>query len=155
MTVNYKTSVRTFTAGDVLAIKRDLVNDLITEALVSTTEGFIDMCFDSQTDDPTFVTPAGILRNLNQDDIKASALEYLTDMLGDLQLKIKSRMAEVEYKPALNAIKFKDDGEVDDIVVTVTVNDLPKMQDQTTTQNRSFTDSKTVSLVEEFLQQIE
>jgi len=125
MTVNYKTSNRQFTAGAVLNNHRDLVNDVVIEALASTTETYLDANRDLQDEDPAGVTPPGIMRTLNQATVKAAALEYALDMLDDLKLLVEQRMAAVQYQPVLNSVKYGEDGSVADIVMTVKVTEAP------------------------------
>lgn len=125
MTVNYKTSNRQFAAGAVLSTPRDLINDMVIEALASTTETYLDANRDLQDEDPSGVTPSGIMRTLNQETIKAAALEYALDMLDDMRLMLEQRMAVVEYRPVLNSVSYDEDGTVGDIVMTVKVTEAP------------------------------
>ena len=115
MTVVYKAGEQTFKAVEVLWAKRELVNAIVEQALISQTEAFIEMIMDGQAD----MSRNGINETLR--GVKESATDFIGDMLGDLESAIRQRMKEVNYGAAVTGLKFDLAGDVTDIEVDVTV----------------------------------
>jgi hypothetical protein len=115
MTVVYKAGEQTFKAVEVLWAKRELVNAIVEQALISQTEAFIDMIMDGQED----LSRAGINETLK--GVKESAEDFIGDMMSDLESMIRERMKAVNYGAAVTGIKYDLAGDVIDIEVDVSV----------------------------------
>jgi hypothetical protein len=115
MTVVYKAGEQTFKAVEVLWAKRELVNAIVEQALISQTEAFIEMIMDGQAD----MSRNGINETLR--GVKDSATDFIGDMMGDLESMIRERMKAVNYGAAVTGIKYDLAGDVIDIEVDVTV----------------------------------
>jgi hypothetical protein len=115
MTVVYKAGEQTFKAVEVLWAKRELVNAIVEQALISQTEAFIDMMLDGQED----LSRNGINETLK--GVKDSATDFIGDMVGDLESMLRERMKAVNYGAAVTGIKYDLAGDVTDIEVNVTV----------------------------------
>jgi hypothetical protein len=115
MTVVFKAGDQTFKASEVLWAKRELVNAIVEQALLSQTEAFIDMIIDGQKD----LSRAAINETLK--GVKESAGDFLNDMIGDLQFAIEARLRDVNYGAAVTGIKYDLAGDVTDIEVNVSV----------------------------------
>jgi hypothetical protein len=115
MTVVYKAGEQTFKAVEVLWAKRELVNAIVEQALISQTEGFIEMIMDGQED----LSRDGINETLR--GVKESATDFIGDMLGDLESMIRERLKVVNYGAAVTGIKYDLAGDVIDIEVNVSV----------------------------------
>ena len=115
MTVVYKAGEQTFKAVDFLFAKRELVNAIVEQALISQTEAFIDMIIDGQED----MSRNGINETLK--GVKESAEDFIGDMIGDLESMIRERLKAVNYGAAVTGIKYDLAGDVTDIEVDVTV----------------------------------
>ena len=115
MTVVFKQGEQTFKAVELLFGKRELVNAIVEQALISQTEAFIEMIMDGQED----LSRAGINETLK--GVKESATDFIGDMMGDLEHAIRERMKAVNYGAAVTGIKFDLAGDVTDIEVNVSV----------------------------------
>ena len=115
MTVVYKAGEQTFKAVEVLWGKRELVNAIVEQALISQTEAFIEMIIDGQED----MSRNGINETLK--GVKDSATDFIGDMMSDLERAIRERMKAVNYGAAVTGLKFDLAGDVTDIEVDVTV----------------------------------
>ena len=113
MTVVYKAGEQTFKAVEVLWAKRELVNAIVEQALISQTEAFIEMIMDGQAD----MSRNGINETLR--GVKDSATDFIGDMMGDLESMIRERMKAVNYGAAVTGIKYDLAGDVTDIEVNV------------------------------------
>ena len=115
MTVVYRAGEQTFKAVELLFGKRELVNAIVEQALISQTEAFIEMIMDGQAD----MSRNGINETLR--GVKDSATDFIGDMMGDLESMIRERMKAVNYGAAVTGIKYDLAGDVIDIEVDVTV----------------------------------
>ena len=115
MTVVYKAGEQTFKAVEVLWAKRELVNAIVEQALISQTEAFIEMIMDGQEDQ----SRNGINETLR--GVKESAEDFIGDMMGDLESMIRERLKAVNYGAAVTGIKYDLAGDVVDIEVNVSV----------------------------------
>jgi hypothetical protein len=115
MAVVFKAGNPIFKASDFLWHKRELINAIVEQALLSQTEAFIDMIVDGQEDQ----SRNGINETLK--GVKDSTRDFLNDMVGDLESLLKERLAAVNYGAAVTGIKFDLAGDVTDIEVDVTV----------------------------------
>jgi hypothetical protein len=113
MTVVYKAGEQTFKAVEVLWAKRELVNAIVEQALISQTEAFIDMIMDGQED----LSRARINETLK--GVKDSATDFIGDMVGDLESMLRERIKAVNYGAAVTGIKYDLAGDVTDIEVNV------------------------------------
>ena len=104
-----------FRASEVLWAKRELIDAIVREALISQTEAFVDMIVDGQED----LTRAGIQDTLR--GVKESTGEFLNDLIGDLKFEVERRLAVANYGAAVTGLKFDLAGEVKDIEVDVSV----------------------------------
>jgi hypothetical protein len=117
MTVVYKAGEQTFKASEVLWGKRELINAIVEQALISQTEGFIEMIVDGEPSDT--ITRASV--NATLKGVKDSAQDFINDMISDLQRALDARLAEVNYGAAVTGIKYDLAGDVTDIEVDVSV----------------------------------
>jgi hypothetical protein len=115
MTVVYKAGEQTFKAVELLFGKRELVNAVVEQILISQTEAFIDMIMDGQED----MSRNGINETLR--GVKDSATDFVGDMMGDLESMIRERLKAVNYGAAVTGIKYDLAGDVTDIEVNVSV----------------------------------
>lgn len=115
MTVVFKQGEQTFKAVELLFGKRELINAIVEQALISQTEAFIDMIMDGQED----MSRNGINETLR--GVKDSATDFIGDMMGDLESMIRERMKAVNYGAAVTGIKYDLAGDVIDIEVDVSV----------------------------------
>jgi hypothetical protein len=115
MTVVYKAGEQSFKAVEVLWAKKELVNAIVEQALISQTEAFIEMIMDGQED----MSRNGINETLR--GVKESATDFIGDMMSDLEHAIRERMKAVNYGAAVTGLKFDLAGDVTDIEVDVTV----------------------------------
>jgi hypothetical protein len=113
MTVVFKQATQMFKASDLLWGKRELINAIVEQALISQTEAFIDMIMDGQED----MSRNGINETLR--GVKDSATDFIGDMIGDLESMIRERMKAVNYGAAVTGIKYDLAGDVTDIEVDV------------------------------------
>jgi len=113
MTVVYKAGEQTFKAVELLFGKRELVNAVVDQILISQTEAFIDMIMDGQED----MSRNGINETLR--GVKDSATDFVGDMMGDLESMIRERLKAVNYGAAVTGIKYDLAGDVTDIEVNV------------------------------------
>lgn len=117
MTVVFKQEEQArFKASEFLWGKRELVDAIVREALISQTEAFVDMIVDGQED----LSRAGIQDTLK--GVKESTGEFLNDLLGDLEVMIKQRLEAANYGAAVTGIKYDLSGDVSDVEVNVSVN---------------------------------
>jgi hypothetical protein len=117
MTVVYRAGEQTFKAVEVLWAKRELVNAIVEQALISQTEAFIDMIMDGEG--PEDITRASVNETLK--GVKDSATDFIGDMMADLEHSIRERMKAVNYGAAVTGIKYDLAGDVTDIEVDVSV----------------------------------
>jgi type II secretory pathway component PulC len=116
MTVVYKAGEqKLFTANEVLWGKKELVDAMIKSALISQTEGFIEMIIDGQED----MSRNGINETLR--GVKDSAQDLINDLMADLHQALNARLKEMNYGVAVTGMKFDLAGDVTDIEVDVTV----------------------------------
>jgi len=116
MTVVYKAPEQErFKASEVLWAKRELIDAIVREALISQTEAFVDMIVDGQED----LSRPAIQETLK--GVKESAGEFLNDMIGDLKYEIERSLGRAQYGAAVTGLKFDLAGEVKDIEVDVSV----------------------------------
>lgn len=115
MTVVYNQSEQTFKASEFLWGKRQLVDAIVREALISQTEAFVDMIVDGQED----LSRAGIQDTLR--GVKDSAGDFLNDLLADVKIAIEERLKAAQYGAAVTGIKYDLAGDVSDVEVDVTV----------------------------------
>lgn len=122
MTVVYNQSEQTFKASEFLWGKRQLVDAIVREALISQTEAFVDMIVDGQAD--MSERSAALSRSGIQDTlrgVKESAGEFLNDLLADIKIAIEERLNAAQYGAAVTGIKYDLAGDVTDVEVDVTV----------------------------------
>jgi hypothetical protein len=117
MTVVYKAGEQTFKAVEVLWAKRELVNAIVEAALISQTEGFIEMIMDGESGSD--ITRASVNETLK--GVKESAEDFIGDMIGDLESMLRERLKAVNYGAAVTGIKYDLAGDVTDIEVNVSV----------------------------------
>jgi hypothetical protein len=117
MTVVYKASEQTFKASEVLWGKRELINAIVEQALISQTEGFIEMIVDGEPSET--ITRASVNETLR--GVKDSAQDFINDLMSDLQRALNARLAAVNYGAAVTGIKYDLAGDVTDIEVDVSV----------------------------------
>ena len=115
MTVVFKAGDQKFKAVEFLFAKRELINAIVEQALISQTEAFIDMITDMQED-----TSREAINNTLR-GVKDSTRDFINDMLGDFESMIKQRLEAVNYGAAVTGIKYDLSGEVVDIEVDVSV----------------------------------
>jgi hypothetical protein len=115
MTVVFKQGEQTFKAVELLFGKRELVNAIVEQALISQTEAFIEMIMDGQAD----MSRNGINETLR--GVKESTQDFIGDMIGDLESMIRERLKAVNYGAAVTGIKYDLAGDVTDIEVNVSV----------------------------------
>jgi hypothetical protein len=115
MTVVYRAGEQTFKAVELLFGKRELVNAVVEQILISQTEAFIEMIMDGQED----MSRNGINETLR--GVKDSATDFIGDMMGDLESMIRERLKAVNYGAAVTGIKYDLAGDVIDIEVDVSV----------------------------------
>jgi hypothetical protein len=115
MTVIATQTEQKFKASEVLWAKRELIDAIVREALISQTEAFVDMIVDGQED----LSRAGIQDTLR--GVKESAREFLNDLVGDLQREVERRLEAAQYGAAVTGIKYDLAGDVKDIEIDVTV----------------------------------
>jgi hypothetical protein len=115
MTVVYRAGEQTFKAVELLFGKRELVNAVVEQVLISQTEAFIEMIMDGQED----MSRNGINETLR--GVKDSATDFIGDMMGDLESMIRERLKAVNYGAAVTGIKYDLAGDVIDIEVDVSV----------------------------------
>lgn len=117
MTVIHKATERTFKASEVLWAKRELIDAVIRDALISQTEAFIDMIIDGEgPQDITRDSVNNILRG-----VKDGTADLLDDLIGDLKHEMKRRLEAVAFGAAVTGIKYDLAGDVTDIEVDVSV----------------------------------
>ena len=117
MTVVYNRNETGFTANEVLWAKKEFVDAIIKAALVGQTEAFIDLIID--TERPEDITRARATEILG--GVKENTLEFLKDVLGDLQFAIEERLRETNYGAAVTGIKYDLAGDVRDIEVDISI----------------------------------
>ena len=117
MSVVFKAGEQTFKASEVLWLKRELIDAIVQQALVSQTEAFIDMIIDGER--PADITRDSVNNILR--GVKESASEFLNDMIGDLDRAVQQRLEEVSYGAAVTGIKYDLAGDVTDIEVDISV----------------------------------
>ena len=115
MTVIATQTEQRFKASEFLWSKRELVDAIVREALISQTEAFVDMIVDGQED----LSRAGIQETLK--GVKESAQDFLSDLLVDLESMIKERVKAAQYGASVTGIKYDLAGDVKDIEVDVSV----------------------------------
>jgi hypothetical protein len=115
MTVVVKASDKTFRASAFMFANPVLVNAIVEAALISQTEAFIDMMLDGQED----MSREAIQNTLR--GVKGSAGDFISDMLGELEIMLKERMTAVNYGAAVTGLKYDLAGDVTDIEVNVSV----------------------------------
>ena len=104
-----------FKASEVLWAKRELIDAIVREALISQTEAFVDMIVDGQED----LSRPAIQETLK--GVKESAGEFLNDLLGDIKFEVERRLQVAQYGAAVTAIKYDLAGDVKDIEIDVSV----------------------------------
>lgn len=117
MTVVYKQEEQRFKAGEVLWLKKELIDAVVREALVSQTEAFIDMIID--TEKPEYITRDSVNETLR--GVKESTQEFLKDVVADFEAAVMKRLEEAGYGAAVTGIKYDLAGDVTDIEVDVSV----------------------------------
>ena len=117
MTIKYKIQSRSHSFNSVLNINKELVDELVAAAILSSIESYIDSIVDGD-DVPSSITPNKVLEILNQDAIKQSAESYLLDMIGDLQLAVEKRMRTVDCNMHVNSLHYDENGKLSDVDVT-------------------------------------
>jgi hypothetical protein len=115
MTVVFKQGEQTFKAVELLFSKRELVNAVVEQALISQTEGFIDMIIDGQED----LSREAINETLR--GVKESTEDFIGDMLSDFESMLRERLKAVNYGAAVTGINYDLAGVFTDIEVNVTV----------------------------------
>jgi hypothetical protein len=115
MSVIFKANELKFKASEVLWAKRELIDAIVEQALLSQTEAFVDMIVDGQED----MSRDGINETLR--GVKESTAEFLNDMIGDLQRALDARLKEVNYGAAVTGIKYDLAGTVTDVEIDVSV----------------------------------
>jgi hypothetical protein len=111
----FKVNDRSFKAIEVLWAKRELIDAIVEQALLSQTEAFIDMIVDGQED----MSRPAIQETLK--GVKESATSFIDDMFGDLQHEVERRMKVACYGASVTGLKFDLAGDVTDVEVDVTV----------------------------------
>ena len=117
MSVVFNQGEQTFKAVEVLWAKRELINAIVEQALVSQTEAFIDMIIDGER--PESITRNSVNETLR--GVKESTQEFLNDMVADFEAALRARLAEVNYGAAVVGIKYDLAGDVTDIEVDISV----------------------------------
>ena len=115
MTVIATQTEQKFKASEFLWAKRELIDAIVREALISQTEAFVDMIVDGQED----LSRAGIQDTLR--GVKESTEDFLGDLLSDLESMIRERVKAAQYGAAVTGIKYDLAGDVKDIEIDVTV----------------------------------
>ncbi len=116
MTVVYKLEGQRYSANDILWAKRELVEAIVRDAMVSQTEGFIDMIMDGQED----LSRAGINNTLG--GVPDSTHDFLREVMSELEQEVLRACKRALYGASVTGIKYDLAGDVKDIEVDVTVN---------------------------------
>ena len=117
MSVVFKAGEQKFAAVEFLYAKRELINAIVEQALISQTEAFIDMIIDGER--PESITRASVNETLR--GVKESTQEFLNDMISDIESIARARLSEVNYGAVVTGIKYDLAGDVTDIEVDVSV----------------------------------
>jgi type II secretory pathway component PulC len=117
MTVVYKAGDQTFKANEILWAKRELVEAIVRDALVSQTEGFIDMIID--TERPQDITRGSVNSTLG--GVPDSAHDFLREVMSELEQEVLRVCKLARYGAAVTGIKYDLAGDVKDIEVDVSV----------------------------------
>lgn len=117
MTVTYKQPDRTFTADQLLWQKRELIEALVQHAMISQTEAFVDMIID--TEKPEEITRASVNHTLR--GVPDATADFLNDVLGDIEISVKERLAKARYGAVVTGLKYDIAGDVKDIEIDVSV----------------------------------
>jgi hypothetical protein len=115
MSVIFKAREQTFKASEILWAKRELIDAIVEQALLSQTEAFVDMIVDGQED----LSRGAVQETLK--GVKESAAEFLNDMIGDLKHEVERRIEAARYGASVTGIKYDLAGEVTDVEIDVTV----------------------------------
>ena len=115
MTVVYKGNDQRFKASEILWAKRELVEAIVRDALISQTEGFVDMIMDGQED----LSRAGINNTLG--GVPDSTHDFLRDVMSDLEQEVLRVAKRARYGAAVTGIKYDLAGDVTDVEVDVSV----------------------------------
>lgn len=115
MSVIFKANELKFKASEVLWAKRELIDAIVEQALLSQTEAFVDMIVDGQED----MSRDAINETLR--GVKESAGEFLNDMFGDMQMAVQQRLNAAQYGAAVTGIKYDLAGTVTDVEIDVSV----------------------------------
>ncbi len=115
MSVVFKREDRMFKASEVLWAKRELIDAIVEQALLSQTEAFVDMIVDGQED----LSRSAIQETLK--GVKESAGEFLNDLIGDLRHEVDRRLQAAQYGASVTGIKYDLAGDVTDIEIDVSV----------------------------------
>jgi hypothetical protein len=115
MTVVYKAGDQRFKASEVLWAKRELVEAIVQAAMISQTEGYIEMIMDGQED----LSRAGINNTLG--GVPDSTHDFLRDVISELEQEVLRVAKRALYGAAVTGIKYDLAGTVTDIEVDVTV----------------------------------
>jgi hypothetical protein len=115
MTVVYKGNDQRFKASEILWAKRELVEAIVRDALISQTEGFVDMIMDGQED----LSRAGINNTLG--GVPDSTHDFLRDVMSELEQEVLRAAKRALYGAAVTGIKYDLAGGVTDVEVDVTV----------------------------------
>jgi hypothetical protein len=117
MTVVFKEQDKTFTADQVLWFKKELIEAVVQQALISQTEALLDMTMD--TSKPEEITRASVNETLR--GAKDCTADFLDDILGDFVTAVKDRLVQAQYGAAVTGLKYDLAGDVTDIEVDVSV----------------------------------
>ncbi len=118
MTVVYKLEGQRYSANDILWAKRELVEAIVRDAMVSQTEGFIDMIQDTERAED--ITRAGVNETLK--GVPDSTHDFLREVMSELEQEVLRACKRALYGASVTGIKYDLAGDVKDIEVDVTVN---------------------------------
>ena len=117
MSVVCKQDEQRYTANEVIWARRELVDAIVRDALISQTEAFIDLIID--TERPEEITRASVNETLR--GVKDGAQDFLEDVFNDLKFEVLRRLEAANYGAAVTGIKYDLAGDVKDIEIDVSV----------------------------------
>ena len=115
MTVSYTGASQVCNATNVLYAQEQAVRALAQAAMVSLAEGDVDMILDCSPEYPTKADMERVLTGLHD-----QAADFINDTFDDLKERILAELARTRYTARVKAIRYDDEGAVDDIDVQLT-----------------------------------
>ena len=110
---NYNTNK--FLPEDIMIGNTELVDSLAKKFIVDMTETNIETMFESGEE---------ITRQFARDhlgSVKQCAVDYANDVIRDLQTALTKRITEIACDMYVTAIRYNDDGKVDDVEVRIDI----------------------------------